>query len=77
MIDFIRLFRRSGPKIKIELSKKDRFSGWIKCSGCQELVHADELVETLNCCPKCNFHYRLTLEERLKLLTDEDSFEEL
>lgn len=77
MIDFIRLFRRSGPKIKIELSKKDRFSGWIKCSGCQELVHADELVETLNCCPKCNYHYRLTLKERIRLLTDEDSFQEL
>ncbi len=77
MIDFIRLFRRSGPKIKIELSKKDRFSGWIKCSGCTELIHADELTHSLNCCPKCNHHYRLTLKQRLKLLVDLDSFEEL
>lgn len=77
MIDFIRLFRRSGPKIKIELSKKDRFSGWIKCSGCAELIHADELAHSLNCCPKCNYHYRLTLKQRLKLLVDDDSFEEL
>ncbi len=77
MIDFVRLFRRSGPKIKIELSKKDRFSGWLKCTGCQELIHADELVQTLNCCPKCDHHYRLTLKQRLKLLVDEDSFVEL
>ena len=77
MIDFIRLFRRSGPKIKVELSKKDRFSGWIKCSGCAELIHADELVDSLNCCPKCNYHYRLTLQQRINLLCDEGSFEEL
>ncbi len=77
MIDFIRLFRRSGPKIKIEHSKKDRFSGWLKCSGCSEMIHADELLDSLNCCPKCNHHYRLTLDQRLKLLVDEDSFVEL
>lgn len=77
MMDFIRLFRRSGPKIKIEVSRKDRFSGWIKCSGCSELIHADELIETLNCCPKCDHHYRLTLEQRLRLLVDEGTFEEL
>lgn len=77
MIGFIRLFRRSGPKIKIELSKKDRFSGWLKCSGCGEMIHADELLDSLNCCPKCNHHYRLTLQQRLKLLVDEGTFEEL
>ncbi len=77
MIDFVRLFRRSGPKIKIELSKKDRFSGWVKCSGCSELVHAEELSECLNCCPKCGYHYRLTLEQRINLLADEGSFQEM
>ena len=75
MIGFIRLFRRSGPKIKVALSKKDRFSGWLKCSGCGEMIHADEL--SLNCCPKCDYHYRLTVQQRLKLLVDEGSFKEL
>ncbi len=77
MIGFIRLFSRSGPKIKIELSKKDRFSGWLKCSGCGEMIHAGELLESLNCCPKCNHHYRLTVQQRLKLLADKGTFEEL
>ena len=70
---FIQLFRRPNPKIKIVEAKKDRFSGWLKCSGCNEMVHADELV--LNCCPKCDYHYRLTLSQRIQLLTEE--FEEL
>ncbi len=73
---FLRLFSRSGPKIKVLTTKKDGFSGWLKCSGCGETIHADELVERCNCCPKCNFHYRQTLHQRIKLLTDEGTFQE-
>jgi acetyl-CoA carboxylase carboxyl transferase subunit beta len=71
------LFSRSKPKIKIQTSKKDGFSGWIKCSGCSELVHANELAQNLNCCPKCNYHYRLSLKQRIQLLADPDTFQEL
>ncbi len=71
------LFSRHKPKIKIETTKKDGFSGWIKCSGCTELIHATELQQCLNCCPKCNYHYRITSQQRLELLSDENSFEEL
>lgn len=71
------LFSRNKPKIKIQTTKKDGFSGWIKCSGCNELIHANELAQNLNCCPKCNYHYRLSLKQRIQLLSDEGSFEEL
>lgn len=74
---FMRLFSRSGPKIKVQASKKDGFSGWIKCSSCQETIHASELGQHLNCCPKCDYHYRLTAMQRLKLLVDEGSDKEL
>lgn len=70
------LFSRNKPKIKIQSTKKDGFSGWIKCSGCEELIHASELGKNLNCCPKCAYHYRLSLEERLSLLADAESAEE-
>lgn len=71
------LFSRSKPKIKIQTTKKDGFSGWIKCSGCAELIHANELQQNLNCCPKCGYHYRLPAEDRIHLLSDPDTFEEL
>ena len=71
------LFSRNKPKIKIQTTKKDGFSGWIKCSGCAELIHASELEQKLNCCPKCGYHYRLGLKERLALLMDAGTFEEL
>lgn len=71
------LFSRSKPKIKIQTTKKDGFSGWLKCQHCNELVHTNELQRNNNCCPKCDYHYRLTADERLKSLVDDDSFEEL
>jgi acetyl-CoA carboxylase carboxyl transferase subunit beta len=71
------LFSRSKPKIKIESVKKDSYSGWVKCSGCLEMVHANELIDNLNCCPKCNYHYRLTVKQRIDLLIDKDTFVEM
>jgi acetyl-CoA carboxylase carboxyl transferase subunit beta len=71
------LFGRSKPKIKISSTKKDGFSGWLKCTHCSELIHANELQGNLNCCPKCNYHYRLPVFDRVSLLTDEEGFTEL
>jgi acetyl-CoA carboxylase carboxyl transferase subunit beta len=71
------LFSRSKPKIKVQTTKRDGFSGWLKCTHCNELIHANELQQNKNCCPKCDYHYRLSVNERIELLTDPDTFEEL
>lgn len=73
----MRLFSREKPKIKISTTKKDGFSGWLKCTHCMELIHANELQRNSNCCPKCDYHYRLSADERLKTLVDPGSFQEL
>lgn len=71
------LFSRNKPKIKIQTTKKDGFSGWVKCTHCNELIHANELQQNQHCCPKCDYHYRLTATQRVQLLADADSFKEL
>jgi acetyl-CoA carboxylase carboxyl transferase subunit beta len=71
------LFSRDKPKIKIQTTKKDGFSGWLKCTHCNELIHVNELQQHNNCCPKCDYHYRLSADERVKSLADADSFQEL
>lgn len=71
------LFSRNKPKIKVQVTKRDGYSGWIKCSKCLELIHANELEANLSCCPKCDYHYRLSLLQRIKNITDEDSFDEM
>lgn len=71
------LFSRDKPKIKVQSTKKDGFSGWLKCTHCNEMIHAEELQRNSNCCPKCNYHYRLPAEERIKSLADPDTFHPL
>jgi acetyl-CoA carboxylase carboxyl transferase subunit beta len=71
------LFSRNKPKIKIQTTKKDSYSGWIKCNSCNELIHENQLQNNQYCCPKCDYHYRLTALQRIELLTDKDSFKEM
>lgn len=71
------LFSRDKPKIKVQSTKKDGFSGWLKCTHCNELIHTNELERNSNCCPKCDYHYRLSTEDRIKSLTDENTFSEM
>ena len=39
---------------------------WIKCEACKELIYRAELVNTHNVCPKCGYHFRIGVEERLE-----------
>ena len=71
------LFSRNKPKIKVQTTKKDGYSGWVKCTHCNDMVHATELQQNLHCCPKCNYHYRLSATQRIQLLTDAGTFKEL
>ncbi len=71
------LFSKNKPKIKVTSTKKDSFSGWLKCTHCTELIHTNELETNDNCCPKCDYHYRLSAEARVQMLSDEGSFTEL
>ncbi len=74
---FLRLFSRHKPKGKVQSTKSDGFSGWVKCTHCDEMVHAHELQDNKNCCPKCNYHYRISALTRIDMLSDEDTFKEL
>ncbi|MBI4823354.1 MAG: acetyl-CoA carboxylase carboxyltransferase subunit beta [Nitrospirae bacterium] len=49
---------------------------WVKCDGCKEIIYKKEIDRNLMVCPKCNYHFRINAGERIKLLVDENSFEE-
>ncbi len=50
---------------------------WIKCENCKEIVYKKEIEKNLKVCPKCNYHFRISAKERLKLMVDEGSFTEI
>lgn len=49
---------------------------WVKCENCKEIVYKKEIDKNLKVCPKCNYHFRISARERIKLLADEESFME-
>lgn len=50
---------------------------WEKCKKCDEMIYAQQKAENLFCCPKCGYHYPLSADKRIELLTDEGSFVEI
>ncbi|MFN8392176.1 MAG: acetyl-CoA carboxylase, carboxyltransferase subunit beta [Bdellovibrionota bacterium] len=50
---------------------------WEKCPGCAEIIYSRELTRNRMVCPKCNHHFRLSADQRINLLCDRQSFEEL
>jgi len=50
---------------------------WMKCAACNQIIDAKQLEETLNTCPKCKFHFKMSARERIKLLLDDGSFVEM
>lgn len=50
---------------------------WTKCGACDDVLYRPELERSLNVCPKCNHHMRLTGRARLEAFLDEADREEL
>ena len=50
---------------------------WHKCPSCSATVYSTELQQNNQVCPKCNHHNPLSARQRLNLLLDEDSREEV
>ena len=50
---------------------------WKKCNQCGEILQADKLEDNMNVCPLCDYHYRISAYERIAVMTDENSFEEI
>ena len=49
---------------------------WSVCSRCKAHIFKDEWEKNLKVCPQCDYHGRITYQERLKLTLDEGTFEE-
>jgi len=50
---------------------------FLKCDGCRETLYAKEVERSLRVCPRCGFHFRLSVDERLRMLFDDGAFQPL
>ena len=67
----------SSKPSKPQASKNEAPSHWIKCKSCQALMYYKEVEKQHYVCPKCSFHLRIGVKERIELLCDEGSFVEM
>ena len=66
------------PLESAESEKKVRIPEglWIKCNHCRQIVYRKEVERAGKVCPKCNYHFPITLSERLEQLVDPGTFDE-
>ena len=50
---------------------------WTKCVHCDAQLLKKDLQDNMMVCPVCDYHFRINAKNRIKLLFDEGSFEEL
>ena len=49
---------------------------WVKCPSCGEVLYNKDLTANLNVCKKCSHHFRIGAAERLRMLFDDEAWEE-
>jgi len=49
---------------------------WVQCPSCNRLIYRAELESNAKICPHCNYYFRMSAYERIRLLVDDGSFRE-
>ena len=72
-------FKRDKKKADKQPEKKVKIPEglWIKCDNCREIIYKREIERNSKICPKCNYHFRISAQERIELIIDEGSFREI
>lgn len=50
---------------------------WLRCPGCARMVYRRQVQANLQVCPECAHHFRISASERVEMLVDTDSFQEM
>lgn len=50
---------------------------WVKCPSCESVLYKEDLLATLNVCPKCSHHMRIGARARINALLDTEGRTEI
>ncbi len=65
----------TGPAMREKRNIPDGL--WLRCPGCEGILYRKSVVENMQICPECEYHFRVGARDRVAQLVDPDSFEEL
>lgn len=67
------IFNKKNKQIPVETAPKETQAQWIKCKSCNALMYYKEVLSRNSVCPKCNYHFRINVLDRIRLIFDEDN----
>ena len=47
---------------------------WVKCGHCRQIIYRKELERNEKVCPKCDYHFPISVDERLAMVADAGTF---
>jgi len=66
------------PKLSALVNRKEVPENlWQNCPSCGNMIHHKDLKENLRVCPTCNNHFRMSAEDRIHLLFNENETKEI
>ena len=66
------------PKLSALVKRKDVPENlWQNCPSCGNMIHHKDLRENLRVCNTCNHHFRMSADDRIKLLFSKDETQEI
>ena len=66
------------PKLSAFVKKKDVPNNlWQNCPSCGNMIHHKDQKENLNVCNTCNYHFRMSIEDRIQLLFSKEDTKEI
>ncbi len=66
------------PKLTALVKRKDVPKNlWNNCPSCGNMIHHKELKENAKICINCDYHFRMSAEERVQLLFSEENYVEI
>ncbi len=74
IMSFLDIFSK---KKKVQSAPEEAPKHWIKCDKCSSLMYFKEVQNQFKVCPKCGYHMKISARERIDLLSDKGSFQEL
>ncbi len=63
-------FKKTRLPIKGDTARSVPEGLWVKCPGCRQVIYNKDLAASMQVCPKCAHHFRLSAADRLKSLFD-------
>ncbi|MBC2850728.1 acetyl-CoA carboxylase carboxyltransferase subunit beta [Cetobacterium sp. 8H] len=67
-----------GTEREEKVIKKTKITNlWEKCPECHEIIYKNDIEQNLQRCPHCDYYFAMSGKERIDLLIDKETFQEM